>query len=101
MKQTKKQMLVDSIFKQVKILMAKYDDSYTKASDAWIIEKIENSIVSGGRKGYAFIVACHYKKYVFYTCYGIDKISEYISLISVSKNTVNLLGNFEYNNGLI
>ena len=101
MKQSKKQILINNIFEQVKILMKQYDDSYIKASDSWIIEKIENSIISGGRKGYAFIIACHYKKYVFYTCYGIDKIAEYISLISVSKNTVNLLGNFEYNNGLI
>lgn len=101
MKQSKKQILIDSIFKQVKTLMNQYDESYTKASDAWILEKIENSTISGGCKGYAFIIACHYKKYVFYTCYGIYKIAEYISLISVSKNTVNLLGIFEYDNGLI
>ena len=101
MKQSKKQVLTNQIFEQVKILMSTYDESYTKASDEWILKQIENSFVSGGSKGYGFNVACHYKKYTLYTCYGLDKISEYISLISVSKNGTTLLGNFEYNNGLI
>lgn len=101
MKQSKKQILTNQIFEQVKILMSTYDESYTKASNEWILNRIGNSFVSGGSKGYGFTVACHYKKYTFYTCYGLDKICEYVSLISVSKNGTTLLGNFEYNNGLI
>lgn len=98
---TKKQKLTLEIFSKTKDLMSKYDSSFIKKSDEWIMQQIEQRLVSGGSKGYAFKIHCYFKEYTFYTCCGIDKLAEYISLISVSKNTVNLLSKFEFNNSVI